>query len=208
MGANGIETDIHRTKDDKLVLFHDDTVDRVTDGSGALSDFTYSELYEMFVYSADRSKCDKIVLFEDFLRYFAFRDLHLAIELKQDFVEKETIELLEKYSAREKTVLTSFNPENLERARRIDGRYKIGYLVEDANEEAIRRLRDMNGEQICPHANQVTAENVGKWHEMGFSVRAWGVADAAAMRRVFDAGADGMTVNFPDLLTGYMREKK
>ena len=208
MGANGIETDIQRTKDDRLVLFHDDTVDRVTDFTGALSDFTYEELYEMFIYSPDRKSCDKIVLFEDFLRYFSFRDLNFAIELKQDFVEKETIELLEKYGVRDKTVLTSFNPENLERARRLDNRYKIGYLVEDVNDEVIRRLRDMNGEQICPHSRQTTPNNVKTWHDMGFSVRAWGVADPETMKRVYDAGADGMTVNFPDLLTEYMKVKQ
>ena len=43
-GANGIETDVHRTKDGVLVLFHDDTLDRVSDGVGKISDYTFEEL--------------------------------------------------------------------------------------------------------------------------------------------------------------------
>ena len=46
-GANGIETDVHKTKDGVLVLFHDDTVDRVSDCSGKISDFTWEELKQL-----------------------------------------------------------------------------------------------------------------------------------------------------------------
>ena len=49
-GANSIETDAQRTKDGVLVLFHDDTVDRLTDGSGKLCDFTLAELKSLKVY--------------------------------------------------------------------------------------------------------------------------------------------------------------
>ena len=49
-GANGIETDVQRTKDGVLVLFHDDTVDRVTDGKGRLSDYTFDELKKLKIY--------------------------------------------------------------------------------------------------------------------------------------------------------------
>ena len=46
-----------------------------------------------------------------------------------------------------------------------------------------------------------------KWHRMGFNVRAWGVSNETVMGQVYDAGADGMTVNFPDKLTAYIAEQ-
>ena len=52
MGANGVETDIHRTKDGVLVLFHDDDIARVTNGTGQVSDYTYSQLLELDVHNA------------------------------------------------------------------------------------------------------------------------------------------------------------
>ena len=96
MGANGIETDVQRTKDGVLVLFHDETVDRVTNGSGALADFTLAQLQQLNV--TKNGLTDKIVVFEDFLQHFAFRNIVFAIELKGPGVEEETADLLRKYN--------------------------------------------------------------------------------------------------------------
>jgi glycerophosphoryl diester phosphodiesterase len=58
--------------------------------------------------------------------------------------------------------------------------------------------------QLCPRAATVTPELVNRLHANGFVVRAWGVATEERMRRVATAGADGMTVNFPDKLLAYL----
>ena len=58
--------------------------------------------------------------------------------------------------------------------------------------------------QICPSAQTVTPELVCRLHAEGFVVRAWGVTTEALMRRVVEAGADGMTVNFPDKLLAFL----
>ena len=65
-------------------------------------------------------------------------------------------------------------------------------------------LKAMGAEEVCPHASNVTRENVERWHGEGFRVRAWGLENEEWMRNVYDCGADGMTVNFPDKLTEYM----
>ena len=80
MGANGIETDVQVTKDGIAVLFHDDTLDRVTGQSGSIYDYTFEELQNFFVVKNEYR--DKIVKFDDFLKYFHFRDITFAIELK------------------------------------------------------------------------------------------------------------------------------
>jgi glycerophosphoryl diester phosphodiesterase len=82
-GANGIETDVKRTKDGVLVLFHDDILDKKTNASGNISDFTYRELLQFDVTGKqpDKSKKDKIPTLEDFLKYFAFRHIAFAVEL-------------------------------------------------------------------------------------------------------------------------------
>jgi glycerophosphoryl diester phosphodiesterase len=58
--------------------------------------------------------------------------------------------------------------------------------------------------EICPEAPLVTAALVEDFHSKGYSVRAWGIRNEDLMQAVYDAGADGMTVNFPDKLTAYM----
>ena len=205
MGANGIETDVHRTKDGVLVLFHDDTLDRVTDGSGPISEHTYDQLLGLTVRSGVYDRTDKIVSFDDFLKYFSWRELTFAIELKQDFIEKETIDLLNQYNLREKVILTSFHFDNLARAKAYAPEYRIGYLFGPKNtDDPVEKMRSIGGEQLCPRADMLTREQVDAYHAMGFSVRAWGVKDEALMRHAVECGADGMTVNFPDKLTALL----
>ena len=54
----------------------------------------------------------------------------------------------------------------------------------------------------------MTKEKVELWHSLGFNVRAWGISDEEIMKKVYDIGADGMTVNFPDRLVSYIKAKK
>lgn len=84
---------------------------------------------------------------------------------------------------------------------------RIGYLTQTVDDTLVDRLVSMNAAEICPHGRDVTPENVAKWHVRGLNVRAWGISDNQIMKKVYDAGADGMTVNFPDLLLRYIEEK-
>ena len=71
----------------------------------------------------------------------------------------------------------------------------------------IAQAQELGVEQLCPLAPQVTTELVADLHEKGFWVRAWGVATPELMLQVVDAGADGMTVNFPDQLNDYIKSQ-
>ena len=68
-------------------------------------------------------------------------------------------------------------------------------------------LRKIGGEEICPEAHTMTAEQTAAWHEQGFNVRAWGVYDTDLMAHAIACGADGMTVNFPDKLTALLENR-
>ena len=200
MGANGIETDVHKTRDGVLVLFHDDTLLRVTGEEGAVGDYTYEEL-QRFTVRHENGREDKIPTLEQFLRCFGWRQLHFAIELKDKHIEKEVAEMLDRFNMREKTIVTSFSYENLERMRACAPQYKLGYLYKPAAEDVLEKAHKIRLEQLCPKAEIISRELVDKFKAQGYSVRAWGVKNEELMRRVIDSGADGMTVNFPDKLT-------
>ena len=69
----------------------------------------------------------------------------------------------------------------------------------------IGQAQDLKLVQLCPPASLITPELVNGLHQKGFVVRAWRVGDTELMRQVVDAGADGMTVNFPDKLDEYLK---
>ena len=205
MGADGIETDVQRTKDGVLVLFHDDTLDRITDGTGRLCDHTYAQLQALTVKNPAGDRFDKIVTLEDFLRYFGWRQLTFAVELKQPGVERETIDVLEAFGMAEKTILTSFHFDSIRAAKEYAPHYRVGYLYDRQETNAEEKLRSIGGEQLCPRANMMTPEKVAAWKAEGFSVRAWGVSDTDVMAHVVRCGGDGMTVNFPDQLALFLK---
>lgn len=206
LGANGIETDVQRTKDGILVLFHDDTLDRVTGFSGAVCDYTYGELCKMYV--REHGLFDRIPTLEDFLDRFSFRDITLALELKVNGMEADIRELLYKYGMEKRTVVTSFNLDYLKAFKNCAPEIRIGYLTVRTDGEIAEMLKGLGACELCPKGELLTPELVRAWHEAGLNVRAWGIFNTDIMKQTYDAGVDGMTVNFPDLLIDYIKERK
>ena len=83
---------------------------------------------------------------------------------------------------------------------RDQARLNAGYLTRNVNEETLGKMRRAGVDELCPKADEITAEKVEYWREQGFNVRAWGVANTQLMQQAYDAGVNGMTVNFPDEL--------
>jgi len=205
MGANGIETDVRMTKDGILVLFHDTTITRLTGMEGNLSDFTLDEL-QQFTFEKE-GRTDKIVVFEDFLKQFAFRDITFAIEIKQPGIEPQIADMIRKYQVADKVVVTSFKHDCIRIIKEYAPELHVGLLAKDTSDETVEFLKQIGAEEICPNAKDVTPERVAHWHREGLNVRAWGVANEELMRNVYDSMADGMTINFPDKLTEYIKQQ-
>lgn len=204
-GANGIETDVQKTKDGVLVLFHDDTVDRVSDGHGKLCDFTYEELKKLKIYG--NNTCgfyDRIVTLEEFLEKFSHYDIRFAIELKGPGVEEETLAAVKRFGIEEKTTYTSFQFSYIQKIKALDKTARVGYLTKNTSEEMVQDLLAIGGEEIAPFAGDITEETVSYWRSLGLGVRAWGISGVAIMKQMCRMKVDGMTVNFPDRLAQYL----
>ena len=204
MGANGIETDVQRTKDGVLVLFHDDIITRVTGKEGSISDYTYEELLSFDVNTGALS--DKIPTLEDFLRAFRHFDLTFAIELKVGGVEEDTAALIRKYGLSDRVVITSFQYDYIAKMKEIAPDLRIGYLTSKTDRETTEKLLSLGAYEICPKAEKLTRELVETWHSLGLGVRAWGVFNTELMEMAYELGVDGMTVNFPDKLAELMKK--
>ena len=205
MQANGIETDVQLTKDGIPVLFHDDTLQRVIGQPGAISDYTYEQLRAFDVKKGEHT--DKILKFEDFLIHFGFRDLSFAIELKEKNAARITADLIRKYDVGAKTTVTSFCYDALLEIRRYAPELRTGYLTETVDDQILTQMQTDGIDELCPKVIILDAEKVQCWHQLGFGVRAWGAFNEDLMRQAYDAGVDGMTVNFPDKLQAYIAEK-
>lgn len=203
LNANGIELDLQKTKDGKIVIFHDDYIDKKSNGTGKIEEHTYQELLELDfgIWFDNKYKNEKIVLFEDFARDYLDKDLTFAIELKVLGIEKETLEIINKYKVHNNIYITSFLYEALENVRKIDPNIKLSWLIEDRiSKENIEKLLRINGTQICPRASLVSKEDIEIANNNGFGVRLWGIDNEEIMKKVYKLNIEGMTVNFPDKL--------
>ena len=124
------------------------------------------------------------------------------------FGTRDTARLLREYGMEKKCVVTSFSMDYIRNFKAVAPEFRVGYLTGEVTEETVRQLRQMDASEICPKAEDLTAEQVYRWHREGFRVRAWGVKNAEIMRHAFQCGVDGMTVNFPDLLTNLRKEQE
>lgn len=208
MGADGLETDIQATQDGVLVLIHDRRVDRTTNGSGAVNESTWADLgaLDAGAWFAPRFAGTRIPTLEAFLARYAGRT-GLALEIKAPGVEAGVVDALRRYDLGTSLTLTSFNWESVIAVRELAPALRVSWLTRTFDPEAIERVRAAGMVQICPKATEITPELVDLAHREGLEVRAWGLADEALMVRVVESGADGTSINFPDVLLGYLRER-
>jgi len=206
LGAQGIETDLQKTKDGVIVLFHDSVLDRKSDKKGAVADHTWAELREADVGSwfSPRYKGERLITFEQFLIFFGRRDLLFVIELKPLFTHSEMgeiIRLIDEYGARKKTTITSFLFDNLKTARDVDRDIRIGYVLnKKIDNGVIQQLGSIDGRQLYPPAELITPDQVKLAHNHGLEVNAWGIQNVEIMNNMLALGVDRIIIDFPDKL--------
>ncbi len=134
LGADMIETDVQLTKDNHLVIMHDSTVDRTTNGTGRVADFTLEEIQQLdagIKYSEEFAG-ERVPTFKEFLQAFKGKDVILLIELKDVGVEQQVIEAIEQEGMDDQVVLQSFNLESMVVSNKLKPEIPIGYLYSAA----------------------------------------------------------------------------
>jgi glycerophosphoryl diester phosphodiesterase len=208
MGARHIELDVQATCDGHIVVIHDDTVDRTTDGTGPVTSHTLDALRALDAGArfAPAFAGERIPLFEEVLaRYRGRTHIHVEIKGRTSGLSERTADLIRAHDMAREITITSFQKARLEETRAHAPEFPTGWLVRDVTDTVIAEARTMGLTQLCPKADAVTPELVDRLHAAGLVVRAWGVANEELMRRVVEAGADGTTVNFPDKLIAYLK---
>jgi glycerophosphoryl diester phosphodiesterase len=213
--TDGIETDVRASKDGRLVLVHDERVDRTTDGEGRVQDLTFDELQKLDAGGPfnPRFAGERIVTVEAFLDRFGGK-LPLCLEVKQVGVEAELVKMVrdrgllhptppDDASSREQgalppVVFTSFKMEACEAVKKAAPEAYVGFLTPDFDDLTLKRVKGARLEQICPRADVVTGDRVLAARDRGLSVRAWSVSDREVLRTAIKAGIDGVTCNWPD----------
>lgn len=202
MGADAVETDVQLTADGQLVLFHDDMVDRTSDGQGPLADHTLAELRALDLggWYGTEFAGERILTVEEALDEFATRT-SLVLEIKDPRTAIPLAKLLSAREIRDGITLRSFSWGALLDAKEVYAKLPYGILTMSCGEDVIARSVRRGFAQISAHIDRLTARCVALGHDRGLDVFAWGLSRRDQVERLFEIGADGAGCNWPDWIT-------
>ncbi|WP_050180249.1 glycerophosphodiester phosphodiesterase family protein [Domibacillus robiginosus] len=130
LGADLIETDVQRTKDGEIIIMHDYTVDRTTDGTGNVKDLTLAEIQSLDAgsYFSEQFAGEQVPTFREFLQAFKGKDVILLVELKADGIAEDTIRIIQEEGMTDQVVLQSFHLNSVAQSVASAPHIPSGYL--------------------------------------------------------------------------------
>ena len=212
IGVDEIELDLHSTKDGRLVVMHDGTVDRTTGGTGAIGDLTLAEIKALDAGSAfdERFRGERVPTWEEALDLVQGK-VGLNVHLKEgghpdgDYERRVANALLD-FGMVEDSILTCCD-ESVGIFAGIDPRIECRiFRGSRTPEEYIRKSVEMGLRTMQPGRDITTREFVEKAHEAGRIVHVFYADTPGDMRAFIDIGVDGILTNYPARLKAVLEE--
>lgn len=213
LGFGYLETDVHLTSDGVLVAFHDDLLDRVTDGSGVLAELPWSE-----VSAARIGGSEPIPTLDELLEEFP--DARFNIDPKSDHVVVALVAALRRHDAVRRVCIGAFSDERLRRLRALlgpdlctaAGPREIAALVGASKLGRGDRLESPGYQCLQVPVRHmkveiVTPAMVAAAHSLGRQVHVWTIDDPDEMHRLLDMGVDALMTDRPSVLKGVLVER-
>jgi glycerophosphoryl diester phosphodiesterase len=198
LGADGIEIDVFRCFSGEIVVFHDKTLNKLTNGTGYIEKTTLSELKELKILGSTHS----IPTLEEVINSIG-KDVFLNIELKGSNTSKGSLEMVKKYIKLGKInttdiLFSSFNWNELRELRTLDKDMKIALVTDEDPLLAIESALNLNAVAINPNYKNLNKENVKKIFNSGLKIYTWTVNNKKDIVRVKKLKVDGIITDFPE----------
>lgn len=201
-GADGLELDIHLSRDGVPVVIHDETLERTTDGCGAVTGMTLQQLQQLDAGSwfSVAFAGESIPTLEAVLDVFAGQ-LRLNLELKEFRAGMTVLELLRQYPAAD-IVVSSFDCDLLTRLRTMDDNVSLAVLFDFGLwRRAVKIAKDLSACAFHPCSHKVNRPMVYACTQAGIAVSVWTVDDVSVARSLIRAGVSGFFTNDPSTLS-------
>lgn len=220
LGVDVLEMDIHASADGHLVVIHDDSVGRTTNGSGKVDSLTLDQLQALDAaynwQSPDgsfphRGGHVRIPHLEDVLRHFSHKRMLIEIKPNSAQVAQKLCATLARFSMDEKTIVASFHSDALDAFSRACPQTPVSATSSQVGLYALLHLLHLDGAYVNPPIAFQVPERIGALrlvderfvasvHERAAQVHVWTVNKPDAMQRLIDLGVDGIITDYPDRL--------
>jgi glycerophosphoryl diester phosphodiesterase len=208
LGADGFELDTQLTSDGHVVVFHDKTVDRTTNGHGKLSKLTLADIRKLDAGSSfsEKFRGEKIPTLDEVFETFSKRAV-INVELKNfstpfDTLAEKVCEAVRRHGMQKNVLFSSFLPWNLKKAARILPDVPRGLITIKGRWGVWGRSFGFNFgdyDALHPNLDDVTAQQVQRVHKLKRKINVWVVNNEDDLRRMFIWGVDGILTDDPQL---------
>jgi glycerophosphoryl diester phosphodiesterase len=204
LGCDLIECDVHLSSDGRLVVIHDHSLDRTTNGSGLVHDHTAAELRKL-----DAGDGERIPLLQEVIE-LAIGKVGLVIELKNlpplyPGLEEKLINMLRQLGAIQECAVVSFNHVAIHELRQVEASLQLGILEGARPLHPAKMLRETGADVYSPHWGASDPEVVKEVHAAGGAVAVWPVDDEAAVAWCRYARPDSIFTNRPKEVIAALR---
>lgn len=204
-GADGVEFDIQLTKDKKIVVVHDFSVNRTTDGNGFIRDLSLKELKKLDAGTKFNSVFtgEKILTLGETLEIVKDSKI-INIELKNGPIfypglEERVLEIINITGLKEKIIISSFNHYSLNKIKELDPDIKVGILYMAALYQPWEYAKRLGAVAIHPYYQSISPEIISKCHIKGIMVNVFGVNDRKSLKKMIKIGVDSIITDYPEI---------
>lgn len=213
LGATFIETDLHLSRDAHFVAIHDDTLERTTNGRGAVHDHALADLRRLDAGSWFGSDFagERLPTLEEILDFSRRHDVVLYLELKQAGAwgtEHALVHALRQSGEIARSVVMSFEPQVLESLRRSEPTLMTALLYDGALDNLFECALSAGVRQLAVRGDLVTQALLEETRSKDLHLISWTVNHPAHMRALIAAGVHGIITDYPDRLLAAVKEER
>ena len=199
LNADGIELDVHLSSDGHIIVIHDETIDRTTNGKGFVNTLSLSELKSFLI--ADQLEIPTLNEVFDLMD----KKCLINIELKGAGTSNKVVSLIEKYISEknwnyEHFIISSFDWNMLQEVHNLNPNIAIGVLTEENIDTALAFAEKIKARAIHPDYQLLNQENTKEIQKKGFLVLPWTVDSDEDIQKIKSYNVDGIISDFPDKL--------
>lgn len=206
LGADVLECDVHLTRDGRLAVIHDDTVDRTTNGHGPVASHSLAELQSLDAgaWRGPEFTGQRVPALEEVLDLARGRG-RVAVEIKRGQnsrpgIEDAVVRTVERSGMVEDVLVISFDHPAVSRVRQLCPRVAGGILYSTRPADPIAVARAFDAQVLLPRWTLVSPEDVEEAHRAGLLVLPWTVNEPEQMAQLLALGVDGLGTDYPDRL--------
>lgn len=214
-GCDGIELDVQLTKDDVLVVIHDETIDRVTDGTGRVVDYTYEELKKFnAAKNFPEAGFHPVPTFDEYCAWAASVGMVTNIEIKTghyyyEEIERKLVEMVRSHGLADKVLYSSFNHMSLAKIKELEPGAQCGALLSEAGMGNAGYYCHSQGVQwYHPGYKGLTKQLVDNCRKFGVGINVWTVNTMDELEQLDLWECQGVITNYPAVCRAWVEYKK